>query len=274
MPAYYSPHAKPRAQYLQGLLGGEVKYYEDLFQITFGPIDLAVLDVHQWQKIAGDEPYGMPSVDGSSPAVFVMPASWDGVKWMVVPTREKVPPSMLRKALANGASWDEVKFQGCDGIGTHEIGHFIARELAIDPQTKWFNEFLASYIGYAYLKAKAPAQALSNDIFWTVGLGNSPHSFTKLDDFESKYDEIQQEHPGNYGWYQLALDQRVIEIYNQRGVDYLREIKKAFPVAAPALQSTQVLDKLEGISPGWKTWAAHVEGGDLKATLLSESRRP
>lgn len=104
---------------------------------------MAVLDTRQWATVAGSEPYGMPSVDGSSPAVFVMPASWDEVTWMVVPEREQVPVSMLRSALANGRNWDQVRFEGCDGIGTHEIGHSIIRQLGIDAQTKWFNEFLA-----------------------------------------------------------------------------------------------------------------------------------
>ena len=268
MPTFYSPHAEVRAKYLQGLLGGEIAYYADQFHLPFSPVTMAVLDAQQWPKVAGEEPYGMPSVDGTRPAVVVMPASWDEVTWMVVPKREEVPPAMLRKALANGKKWDQVKFEGCDGIGTHEIGHFIIRQLGIDPQTKWFNEFLASYAGYAYLKARDPAQALSNEIFWAVGLKHSPHRFTKLGDFESKYDELQQKYPGNYGWYQLALDQRVIEIYEQSGLDYLREVRREFPTGAPTLDSAQLLNKLERISRGWKAWAVRLEAGNVKAIKL------
>jgi hypothetical protein len=273
MPTFYSPHAKARAKYLQGLLAGEIAYYTEVFQVPLSPMTMAVLNSQQWPIVAGREPYGMPSVDGTKPAVFVMPVSWDEVTWMVIPRREEVPPAMLRKALANGKKWDQLKFEGCDGIGTHEIGHSIIRQLGIDPQTKWYNEFLASYTGYAYLKAKEPAQALSNEIFWTVGLDNSPHPFTKLDDFESKYDQLQQEYPGNYGWYQLALDQRVVEIYAQRGVDYLREVRKEFPAGAPTLDSAQLLNRLDRISPGWKVWAAHLEAGNVKATLSPGSGR-
>jgi hypothetical protein len=268
MPTFYSPQALARAEYLQGLLGGEIAYYADVFHFSFSPITLAVLNSQQWPAVAGGGPYGMPSVDGTNPAVFVMPASWDEVTWMAVPKRGQVPPDMLRRALANGRKWDLVKFEGCDGIGTHEIGHSIIRQLGIDPQAKWFNEFLASFVGYAYLKAKAPAQALSNEIFWTVGLNHSPHPFTKLDDFDARYDQLQQEFPGNYGWYQLALDQRVIEIYAQSGVEYLREVRKQFPEGAPTLDNAQLLNKLEKISPGWKAWAERLEAGNVKATLL------
>jgi len=48
---------------------------------------------------------------------------------------------------------------------------------------------------------------LSNEIFWTVGLKNSPHPFTKLDDFERRYDELQQKHPGNYGISWLSINE-------------------------------------------------------------------
>lgn len=264
LPAYYSPHAEARARYLQGLLGGEIAYYADLFNVPFDSIALAVLDAPQWPKVAGREPFGMPSVDGTNPAVVVMPASWDKVTWMVVPRRAEVPPRMLRQALANGRRWDQVKFEGCDGIGTHEVGHFIIRQLGIDPQTHWFSEFLASYVGYAYLKAKDPGQALSNEIFWTVGIKNSPHQFTKLDDFESKYDELQQKYPGNYGWYQLALDQRVVEVFGESGLDYLRRIRLEFPTGAPTLDSAQVLNKLDMIGPGWRAWSLRLEAGNVR----------
>ena len=263
MPAFYSPDAETRARYLQGLLGGEIAYYEEQFHFHFDPVALAVLDAPQWPKVAGDEPFGMPSVDGTNPPVVIMPASWDKVMWMVVPRRKEVPPAMLRKALSTGRHWDQIKFEGCDGIGTHEIGHFIIRQLGIDPQTKWFNEFLASYVGYAYLKAKEPGQALSNEIFWTVGLGHSPHPFTKLDDFESRYDELQQKYPGNYGWYQLALDQRVIEVYESGGVEYLRRIRKEFPTGGVPLSSAQLLDRLDMISSGWKAWGLRLEAGNV-----------
>ncbi len=273
LPTFYSPHAEARAKDLQGLLGGEIAYYSALFHVPFGPITMAVLDPQQWPSVAGREPYGLPSVGGTRPAVVVMPVSWDEVTWMVVPKREEVPPAMLRKALAKGKKWNQVKFEGCDGIGTHEIGHFVIRQLGIDPQTKWFNEFLASYVGYAYLKTKVPAAALSNEIFWTVGLDNSPHPFTKLDDFESKYDQLQEEYPGNYGWYQLALDQRVIEIYAESGLEYLREVRKEFPSGVQSLDSAQLLNKLENINPGWKAWAAHLEAGNVKAVLVPASGR-
>jgi hypothetical protein len=133
MPVFYSPHAKLRAKFLQDLLGGEIGYYEQQFRVPLGPVTLAVLDSSQWPAVAPEEPFGMPSVEGTRPAVVVMPASWDEVQWMVVPKRAEVPRILLHNALANGRKWAQVKFEGCDGIGTHEVGHYIVRALGIDP---------------------------------------------------------------------------------------------------------------------------------------------
>lgn len=265
LPTYYSPHAARRAKYLQDLLGGELGYYGEQFQFSFEPTALAVLNKAQWDTVAGPEPYGMPSVEGQRPAVVVMPANWDGVSWMLIPKREQVPPPMLRKMLADGKQWRELQFEGCDGIGTHEIGHSITRQLGIDPKTHWFNEFLASYVGYAYLKSKRPSQVLSNEIFWAVALAHSPHPFTRLDDFEARYEELQEKYPANYGWYQVALDQQVIALYRAYGVDYLKRIRAEFPAGSPALDSAQLLDKLERLSPGWLAWSERVQAGTLSA---------
>jgi hypothetical protein len=270
MPTFYSPGARVRAKYLQALLEGEIDYYAHQFHVHFTPVIMAVLNTNQWPKVVGDDPYGMPSVSEHEPYVFVMPASWNEVTWMPFPEREEVAPAILKLALVDGKTWDQVKFEGCDGIGTHEIGHSIIDQLGIDAQTHWLNEFLASYVGYAYLKARDPQQALSNEIFWTHGL-KAPHPFTKLDDFETKYVELEQKYPANYGWYQVALDQRVIEIYRQTGVDYLRTIRAQFPKGAPRLDNQGVLNKLEGINPGWKAWSKRLEAGDVRAIIVGAS---
>lgn len=120
-------------------------------------------------------------------------------------------------------------------------------------------------MGYAFLKAKDPRQALSNEVFWAFGLSHSTHEFTKLEVFESRYSELEEKYPSNYGWYQQAFDQRVIEIYQHGGVDFLRQVQARFLRGRPPLNGAQVLDKLETMSPGWKAWSARVEAGNVSA---------
>jgi hypothetical protein len=40
---------------------------------------------------------------------------------MPVPKRAVVLAAILRQPLTKGKTWDELKFEGCDGIATHEI---------------------------------------------------------------------------------------------------------------------------------------------------------
>ncbi len=102
MPTFYSPRAEVRARYLQALLSGEIDYYSNQFQVRFAPITMAVLNTEQWPKVAGEDPYGMPSVGGSNPYVFVMPVSWAQVTWMPFPKRTAVPAAILQQALTKG----------------------------------------------------------------------------------------------------------------------------------------------------------------------------
>jgi hypothetical protein len=268
MPAFYSPHAKQRAHHLQDILGGQMAYYSDLFHTKFSSVALGVLNAGQWPRVAGELPYGMPALIGSRDAVFVMPAGWRDVSWMSLANRESVPPEVLKKALSSGKTWEQIKFEGADGIGSHEISHSVIAQIGIDPQTHWLDEFLASYAGYAYLKASHPAQALALEIFWSQGL-DAPHPMTKLKDFDAKYEEIAQTAPANYGWYQTVFAQRVMNLYRTDGVEFIRKIQSAFPKNGPNLDTAQVLERLETLRPGWKEWAAQLEADKVQPVDLS-----
>ncbi len=263
MVTHYTPGHIERARRLQSLLDGELNFYETQFNTRLEPVTLAVLDAGQWPKVAGSLPYGMPSMSYGKHGVFVMPARWEEVTWMPFPRQGDTDPTLLKKALGTGKSWRTLLNEGADGIGTHEIGHQIVFGLKITPMTHWQNELLASYIGYAYLQAKHPDEVQANELFWRAGLTGS-HPYTSLADFEGKYQELSEKYPANYGWYQCALDQRVIEVYRQSGLDFVKQMQQAFPPNGPELDTNSVLDKLENLNPGWKAWAQQVGSGKIK----------
>ena len=97
----------------------------------------------------------------------------------------------MRKGI-HGRSFN---FEGGDGIATHEIGHSIIRQLGIDTQTRWFLEFLASYIGYVYLEARQPREVLGNEVFWTVGDAKTPHPHSELGYMEANYHDLVTKYP-------------------------------------------------------------------------------
>jgi len=262
LPAYYSPHGASRAHSLQALLSGELAFYSKVFDCTFAPVTLAVLNAKQWPTVSGDEPYGMPSMSDSKPWVFVMPLDWHEVTALPMPQENSADSAIQQRVRERGVSWRTVQFQAGDGIGAHEVGHSIINQVGINAQVNWFNEFLASYIGYAYLKEQHPDQLLGNEIFWKSGLA-APHPFTSLRDFETRYAELSARYPQNYGWYEFTFEERVIEVYREQGIGFLTKVRRDFPRDGPKLSGDQVLDKLEAMHPGWKAWASHVEKGEV-----------
>jgi hypothetical protein len=75
---------------------------------------------------------------------------------------------------------------------------------------------------------------------------------------ETNYVDLSTKEPINYAWYEFALDMRLIEVYRQQGLSFVFKVKESFPVNGPKLNTAQVLDRLEAIQPGWKTWAENI----------------
>lgn len=258
MKTFYSPGFRARAEFLQELLAGEFRYYSKKFGVKFAPVTLAVLTPDQWTKVV-PFPYALPSISMTPPYIFTMPSDWSKSTTFPFPQGKDVDSATLKRALSEGHTWETLRWEGGDGIGTHEIGHSISWQLGIDPHTHWFDEFLASYIGYAYLKAERPGEVLGNEVFWKAGFLNTPHPHTSIEYLETHYKEIGLQNPANYAWYEFALDQRLLEVYQQEGFDFLVKVRSSFPADGSKLNTAQVLDRLEAIQPGWKAWAQRME---------------
>lgn len=262
LPTYYSTGAEARARYFQTLIAGERDFYRAALHVPLSDLNLAVLSPEQWSPVTTRDPYGMPSVQGH-PRVITMPADWSKAVIISVPEVNTLSPQLQREVRATGKLVRDLIYVGADSIGTHELGHAIIEDYGVGWTTYWFNEFLASYVGNVYIEEKRPADRAADHIMWQVALG-WPHPHTSLDYFETHYDELSEKAPQNYGWYQCALDQRVLAVYRTEGVGFLRKVKAAFPPGSPQLTSVQLLDKLETITPGWKQWAAEVEADRVR----------
>jgi hypothetical protein len=254
LPTYYSPGNELRARGLQAFIEGERSFYRARLHVSLNDLVLAVLNPQQWQAVSSPIPYGMPSVEGH-PRVIVMPADWDLVTAMPLPKESDASPNLREQAKSTGTKWKALIHLGADGIGAHELGHVILEDYGIDAQTHWFNEFLASYIGEVYIAEKRPQEIKGNRLFWKACL-EWPHPHSNLADFEAGYDDLMENDPRNYGWYQCAFDQRVIVVHLHEGIGFLAKVRTAFPKGGPHLTSNEVLQKLENIDHGWKTWAS------------------
>ena len=78
-----------------------------------------------------------------------------------------------------------------------------------------------------------------------------------LADFERLYSGVGA---GNYIWYQNRFSERVFAVFRTEGLDFLRNVKDAFPsLANETLASDEVLVRLEKIRPGFQAWARSFE---------------
>jgi hypothetical protein len=121
----------------------------------------------------------------------------------------------------------------------------------------WFNELLANYFSYAYLKTEALKLATVVEALDLVPLGPVQH--TSLEDLEKLGNRVGKP---NYVWYQQQFERRASSIYTGcGGIDFLAKVKAAFPSlpGRPASGSVgEVLGRLESLCPGFQSWAAEL----------------
>ena len=133
-------------------------------------------------------------------------------------------------------------------VGTGQLGIVAPRP------NKWFNEFLASYFAYAYLRQRNLKLATVFHTMTAEMASVTPkQKHTTLDDFERLYVGVG---PANYGWYQGKFFERVAQVYDAKGLGFIPESVKAFPTDEKAdLTVDVVLARLEKIAPGFLGWA-------------------
>ena len=254
VPTYYTPGYKQRARDLQRFISAEMGFVQRRLGVRL-PLSLAVLDKAQWSVAERQLPYPMPSVDGEPP-VALMPADWSSAENFFA--KESDIDSHSREELAtHHLTWREASHRSGDLIGGHELGHAVVDAYGIQAGTRWLNELLASYVLYTYLQSER------RDLLWLIDVVqmsnrvNLPQHHVSLDDFESQYMDILAKDGENYGWYQGQFLDQVKRVYSQQGLDFLKQVRAAFPAGSSPgnqLGNAETLRRLEKFSPGFTAW--------------------
>jgi hypothetical protein len=251
---YYSPGYKKRAKEIQPLIEDAMRFYEQKLNLKVD-LSVAVLEKAQWQQVT-PIPYGLPWVS-DAPHVAFLPATADGVVVSdTLKSKEFFTPAMLQKIKSSGFSFEQAAEKTVDLIGLHELGHTYSQQIGIiSPRpNKWFNEFMASYFAYAYLREKRPKLAtLFHTMTADMAAVTPKQKHTTLDDFERLYVEVG---PANYGWYQGKFFERVAQVYEAKGLSFIEEVRKTFPGdEKETLTIDVVLERSEKIAPGFISWS-------------------
>jgi hypothetical protein len=252
----YTPGYRTRAVFLQRFLTGELAFVRQRLEISV-PLVLAVLDEHQWPLAEHELPYAMPSVHGDPPIALVA-ANWAAAKDFYPKVEEAGNPAVLREIAHHGLTWDRANAQTGDLLSAHELGHAVIDAYGIVPGSHWLDEFLASYVWYAYISERHPEQLWLFDVLQAGNQLDRPQRFITLAELDKNYRAIVESdmQTNNYGWYQGQLIERVRQIYPVRGLDFLKEIRAAFPPGeVPRLGTDEALRRVERIDPSFGDWA-------------------
>jgi hypothetical protein len=249
---YYPAGLEARALADRARVQAALRFYADSLGVT-PELTLGVLDRRTWESLGVPQPYGIPGVDGV-PAVAYVPATDDGLAAMdALSIAARVGDSARVLLAAAGTDWPRAARSHVALVGLHELGHVLVSASGIRTRSRWFNEWLATYAGYAFMRAERPAEAL----IWEGVLQGfrdavQPEHRT-LDDFERLYFGVGAL---NYVWYQARFQAQVQAVHAVHGVDFLRRVRTVFAADAPPASADEVLTRLESITPGFRAWAA------------------
>lgn len=274
---YYSPQYESKALKLRSMLEGMMSYFSGSLKVKMN-FTLAVLDESQWDRVvstmqrrdifmlevdkpSGLEPfrvpYGIP-LSSTPPNIIFIPATGDNQPTKSVLSVKATAPEFVIKAIReNGLTYEEAAQKMPDLIGFHEVGHNYVDEYGIHATNTWFREFLAHYFAYTFLSKKYPKTARLFLALHEALIAGIRPKHTSLEDLNNLSTGVGGE---NYGWYQAQLLRMVARVYERKGLSFVSEVKKAFPMSEKDSVSMEVgLQRLEKIYPGFVEWSKNLK---------------
>jgi hypothetical protein len=270
---YFDTKYEKKALKLRAMLEDATAYFDRRLNVKMD-FTLAVLDEPQWNRVAdtmqrrdvfqlevdkpsGLEPYKLPyGIPMSSPPPYIIfiPATPDNVVTKnILGSKPRIPQSLIKEIEASGFTYEEAAEMMPDLIGFHEIGHQYSDVYGIHATNQWLREFLASYFAYAFLSEKYPKVARLYLALHETLIGPVKPKHTSLEDLNNLSTSVG---PDNYGWYQAQLLRMVARVYQRKGLSFLSEMRKAFPLSEKESISMEVgLQRLEKIYPGFIAWS-------------------
>jgi len=248
---YFDRGHEAKAVRLRTLVQDAVQFFSDSLGVA-PDLTLAVVERPTWERTFTWQPYGIPGVEGTPPVAF-LPATDDNVAADdALSIAAGISDSARRLVRAAGSTWDDASRRYVDLVALHELGHAFVASYGISVRSKWFNEWLATYFAYTYLRAMRPREAqLWEGIL--QGYTDAVHpEHRSLADFERLYAGVGAR---NYVWYQAQFQARVAAVHDAHGVQFLRMLRSAFPRgAAPVGSQDELLERLEQMRAGFQKW--------------------
>jgi len=206
-----------RAKQIATRIENAMDWYNDL--IGFKPVvTLLVLSKADWNNYTKMPVYGMPHYNNDSVLIV---AAEDNEFWRSFLSMKDLPGEMQKQVKpVYGMPDSSVSMQAFfDLLAIHELGHAFHMQGKLQVQRKWMGELFCNILLHTYIAEKEPGQLPALTLFpkMVVNGGTQNYKHTSLQDLEEKYNEIAQQHPKNYGWYQCRWHAAAKAIYDAGG---------------------------------------------------------
>ena len=264
IPTYYPAGSAERAKRLQAMLTEGVAFYRRRLDID-QPVSLALLGPAEWRAwnpqytAPGGAPYssmlpGVTRLPGRPPIMLLAAQSGHALSDIILRTWPQSP-----ELAALGPSADSVADRYAALVGFHELGHVYTRADSVLPAEGWFNEFLATYLEYAFLRERYPDDARLWDVVCTALLNHLQPKQTALAKMHGGGG------PDTYVWYHSSLQTRVREVYDAQGLDFYQKVRSRRGEIGHAAK-VPLIQTLEQIAPGFLAWEAKYHSGEGRVT--------
>lgn len=226
---YFSEGNDERANVVAGRMDNVLDFYNEL--VDFEPeVTMLILNPVDWPRFTGFPVYGMAHYMGNKTLVIASENNefWDSF----IPPIEQLPQELTNKIKStyvdeNGSLTMQPFF---DLLAIHELGHAYHFQAGLNTQRMWMGELFCNILLHTYIAEKEPEQLPALTIFpqMVIAAGKEGYKYTQLNDIEERYQEIGQQHPQNYGWFQCRWHSAAEDIYDAGGIDNFVKLWKAF----------------------------------------------
>ena len=224
---YFSENAKERAIKISENVAKAAIFFQQEFNVRPN-YTLLVLSPTDWKKYAHPNAiYGIPHY---LPDGRLVVAAEDNEFWRRnTPLIEKLPAELAKKfknvyADKNGHVLLADFF---DLLAVHELGHAFQKAAGMITQRSWLSELLCNVLLHTFIAEKNPVLLSALTAFPQATVAAFPIDrlkYTELGDFDKYYNEIAQNHPDNYGWYQCRFHTVAGDIYDAGGVAAMKNL--------------------------------------------------
>ncbi len=242
---YFSEGNVERANVVAARMDNVLNFYSAT--IDFEPdVTMLILNPIDWPKFTDFPVYGMAHYMGNKTLVI---ASENNDFWnSFIPPIDQLPKELADKIKStyvdeNGTLTMQPFF---DLLAIHELGHAYHFQAGLNMQRKWMGELFCNILLHTYIAEKEPEQLLALTIFpqMVIAGGKEGYKYTQLNDIEERYDEIGQQHPQNYGWFQCRWHSSAADIYDDGSIATFVKLWEALSEQKEELDDTNFAEFL------------------------------